>query len=286
MIHVNLAQQTTSPELSFRVRDYFSQGDYKLLTTMPSSEFLEKMKSLDHDYYKKSINLISMLYSYVTERNYVEDTPTFFLHVACAAAYELHTNTKIKDKDHIGKALHTLRAIENFINKYSDYCPTLEADLEIVNQVEGLLSQHAQIIKSTLNLVRERDPVRWNELVQHYRCDDDEGKHIALSEVDADINTKLIHNETTPKKTPKKLSNHSKESIGTIISVRQKLQFDEVPFNHPDVIQSTPSFFIQYTPFEIPSQKTVDSIHLSNEAASEEDGFFSDISSDSLSFGY
>ncbi|MCS5710309.1 hypothetical protein [Candidatus Berkiella aquae] len=76
---------------------------HKVMTSLPKDEKILALKTLKKDEPQLFADIMASLkqvYSYITDRQYVEDTPTFFHHNASAALYEEHCRTKIKNKSH------------------------------------------------------------------------------------------------------------------------------------------------------------------------------------------
>ncbi len=113
---------TKGPD-DFQVKNIISSpSKHKVMTSLPSPESITTLKPLETaapKLFTKIMSGLKLIYSYVADRNYQENTVTFFHHAGSTALYEKHYCTKINGKDH-GKKLgnifpvlkNTLKEIE------------------------------------------------------------------------------------------------------------------------------------------------------------------------------
>lgn len=76
---------------------------HKVMTSLPKHEKisdLKPLKALDPQLFAAIIASLKQAYSYITDRQYTEDTDTFFHHTASTALYEEHCRKKIKNRNH------------------------------------------------------------------------------------------------------------------------------------------------------------------------------------------
>lgn len=121
---------------------------HKVMTTLPLPEKIQGLKPLEEQFpalYKSIMQCLKQIYSYVTDRAYIENTVTFFHHACSTALYEKFYRQKIKEKDH-GKKLgsifcqikNTLSEIETALRN-----PQLEKHYELLCDFQAeLIWQH------------------------------------------------------------------------------------------------------------------------------------------------
>lgn len=198
---------------TFRLRDHVQGDDFKLLVTMPAEDFLAKVENLEAQYSEDVLNCLRNIYSYVAERNYVEDTDTFFHHVASAVLYEASQGVLIKGRDHAKKAASIVKMIANTLTRHAEYVPNDDNELEVVEEVEGLLIHHGILIE---NAIRLKDPITLAHLAEHCQYHCNSMAEWVLDKADKQRNRSGIHTEKTPKKTPKRLTSPASKSVKSL----------------------------------------------------------------------
>lgn len=191
---------------------------FKVITTLPLFEKLDLERVPRGADIKKAYDEI---YYYVVARNYKENQPTFFHHLAGTVFYETQTQQQIYGKDHGQKAFATLKLVQKTI-----------AEIEKA-LVGSIFPVHVPILrehKATLKF-------HYNTLLAALRGLSDEKKeHIKRSQkfdIDQQLFLSIPHEEAlwaisvhpqTPspkknvqeKKTPKSLTSPSRKSVSRL----------------------------------------------------------------------
>lgn len=209
------AQEPGQP--TFKLSKHVQDPDlYKLITQLPKAEVIQSIDDLP----PYTANLIRTcfinIYSYVTQRDYVENRETFFIHVCGTVFYESSTNILIKEKDHAKKAANIYQMVQGTLKelreKLSHY-PLNELQKEILASLIKLLESHEILFKLTLDSISEDKKQHLKEFQGLDLCK-------APKEL-TPIKRKVIRaaHPSSPLKeegTPKKLSQDNKISLGLL----------------------------------------------------------------------
>lgn len=87
-----------------------------IATKLPTSEHIENLWVLPEKNLEEIKKVYKHLYSYVMQRNFEDNAPTSYHHVASAVLYEAHENVLIKGKDHAKKAGSIFNMVNNIIS--------------------------------------------------------------------------------------------------------------------------------------------------------------------------
>lgn len=112
---------STNGAKSFQIKQTVSSPlKYKVMTTLPLPEKVQGLKPLEEHspaLFKNIMRCLKQIYSYVTDRDYVENTVTFFHHACSTALYEKFYLHKIHQKDHGKKLGNIFSLIKNTIDE-------------------------------------------------------------------------------------------------------------------------------------------------------------------------
>ncbi len=212
-------------EVPFKLSEQVADTDfYKLMTQLPKSEEIRNVNNTLPPYTAKMIvDCIVSIYSYVTERDYVEETETFFMHTCATVFYENRTQVLIKDRDHAKKAANILNMLENNIaelsEKLSSY-PYSEQQRVTLTKFIKLLESHAMLFRLALSTASEEKRAH---LKQFMGVDVDEQAPVCVLSPSKKAAIKSTYpaspqkNVASPQKTPKKLSAADRESLNELL---------------------------------------------------------------------
>lgn len=189
---------------------------HKVMTSLPLPEKILGLKPLEEqspELFNKIMQCLKQIYSYVTDRAYIEDTVTFFHHAGSSALYEKHYRLKINEKDH-GKKLgvvfslikKTLSEVETALK-----IPELNLHHDLLQDFQAELIWHNNICISIIPTLN--DDIKAH-LKQHCHIDSDTITPI-LTSPRKRLRVQMMHPCTPPseknvpfieRKSPKKMS--------------------------------------------------------------------------------
>ena len=162
-----------------RIRDVIrTPNRYAMVTQLPNAEVLKATIATLSDYDADLANTISQcwknLYSYVVDRNFIEDQHTFAHHVAGAFIHEIIENKLLNNRDHglkcvtvYGNVKKTLKALEKAITKLDND----ETDEALFLTIEDCLSEfkgHLNILIKVLYYLTDEQKTFMRENDQNF----------------------------------------------------------------------------------------------------------------------
>ncbi|MBS0286935.1 MAG: hypothetical protein JSR17_06545 [Proteobacteria bacterium] len=152
---------------AFKLSQHVSDPDiFKLLTRLPDRAILENIEKLPPFIGGQIKKCFVGLYSYVTERAFVEGTETFFVHVSATVIYESATGVLIKGKDHAKKATNILQMIDKILvvidERLARY-PFNDKQREIITHFKKLLESHNIALMTALTKLADDK----KEIIRH-----------------------------------------------------------------------------------------------------------------------
>jgi hypothetical protein len=233
----------------------------RVLISLPKVEFLEDIKQhLPKDLLDSVINCFCSLYSYPVEREYVENIETFFHHVAGSVAFENHTKTLIKEKNHSYKAASVYGMAINVLDDVEERMQTVENDIRKLVKVKKnseLTKEKLLLLENDFELLKTEQEIlitlqanlnmHINILIQVLKESPTETKEFILTHQKLDVNKENEHLLLTPEKqrvrsiynspkggmTPKNLTNKDKETIEFL----KKAQLKKKPKINSNVVK-------------------------------------------------
>lgn len=147
---------------------------HKVMTSLPLPEKILGLKPLEEqspELFNKIMQCLKQIYSYVTDRDYVENTVTFFHHGGSAALYEKYYRQRINQKDHGKKIGVTYQLIKKTLSEIEAALknPKLERHYELLCDFHAELIWHYNICVNVIPTLS--DEVKAH-LKQHSNIDD------------------------------------------------------------------------------------------------------------------
>lgn len=216
----------------FRLRNYVTNDtEYMLLTTLPTADALNALQILNEITQERIFNALKQIYSHVTERTPSEGADHFFIHVAATVYYEEHTGISIKGKEHYKKAASLVKMLERVVEdnlamlnpKYLERGLVTPEQAELIERFNKVLEAHLNATNRALQII-SFDKKQHLKTYQHQDVDHKPATVMSPQKLAAVEST---HPSATFNKTPKKLSQSDKDSIGAISAAMRKLSFDE-----------------------------------------------------------
>lgn len=189
---------------------------HKVMTSLPVPEKIHGLVPLQEQHpvlFKHIMHCLKLIYSYVTDRDYVENTVTFFHHACSTALYENKYSLKINEKDHGKKLGNVFNLIKKTLSEIEAALkdPRLKAHHDLLQDFHAELIWHNNICVNVIP--RLSDEVKAH-LKQHCSIDDTTLSPILTSPSKRSRVTKM-HPGTPPseknvpfleRKSPKKMS--------------------------------------------------------------------------------
>lgn len=147
---------STNGAKSFQIKQTISSPlKHKVMTTLPLPEKIQGLKPLEEQsptLFKNIMRCLKQIYSYVTDREYVENTVTFFHHACSTALYERFYLQKIYDKDHGKKLGNIFSLLKNIITEIETALkkPQLAEHHDILQDFHAELIWHFNIFVNVI----------------------------------------------------------------------------------------------------------------------------------------
>ncbi len=192
---------------------------FKVITTLPLFENLDLERVPRGADIKKAYDEI---YYYVVARNYKENQPTFFHHLASTVFYETQTQQQIYGKNHGQKAFATFKLVQKTIGEIEK---ALAGSIFPVHM--SVLREHKATLKFHYNTLLAALKDLPNEMKEHiksiHKFDIDQQSFLNIPNEEAHWAVSIHPRTPSPqknniqdKKTPKALTSPSRKSVSRL----------------------------------------------------------------------